>query len=63
MSSLRQAAEDYLTMRRALGYKLVTQGRLVMSFAKAMDAAGREVITTEAAVDWVAHPPRSTRPE
>lgn len=63
MSSLRQAGEEYLAMRRALGYKLVTQGRLVMSFAKAMDAAGRGVITTEAAVDWAAHPPRSTRPE
>lgn len=63
MSSLQQAAGDYLAMRRALGYKLVTQGRLVMSFAKAMDAAGRGVITTEAAVDWAAHPPRSTRPE
>jgi integrase/recombinase XerD len=63
MSSLRQAAEDYLAMRRALGYQLVTQGRLVMSFAKAMDAAGRGVITTEAAVDWAARPPRSTRPE
>jgi integrase/recombinase XerD len=63
MSGLQQAAAEYLAMRRALGYKLVTQGRLVVSFAKAMDATGRGVITTEAAVGWAAHPPRSTRPE
>lgn len=59
MSGLRHAAEEYLAMRRALGYKLVTWDRLVMSFAKAMDAAWRGVITTEAAVDWAAHPPCS----
>ena len=63
MSGLRQAAEEYLAMRRALGYKLVTQGRVLMSFAASMDAAGREVITTGAAADWAAHPAHSTRPE
>jgi hypothetical protein len=63
MSGLRQAADEYLAMRRALGYTLATQGRILMSFTASMDAAGREVITTEAAVDWAAHPPRSTRPE
>ncbi|HXL89076.1 MAG TPA: tyrosine-type recombinase/integrase [Streptosporangiaceae bacterium] len=63
MSGLRQAAQEYLAMRRALGYKLATQGRILMSFAASMDAAGRELITTEAAVDWAAHPPHSTRPE
>jgi integrase len=63
MSGLRQAAEDYLAMRRALGYKLAAQGRTLMSFVAFMDAAGREVITTEAAVDWAAHPPLSTRPQ
>ena len=63
MSTMRQAAAEYLQMRRALGYKLITQGRLVMSFASAMDAAGQEAITTRAAVDWASHPPRGTRPE
>ncbi len=63
MSRLRQAAAEYLAMRRGLGYQLATQGRILMSFAESMDAAGREVITTEAAAGWAAHPPRSTRPE
>lgn len=62
MSTLRQAAADYLAMRRALGYKLSGQGQMLMSFIMFMDAAGREVITTEAAVEWAAHPPRSSRP-
>jgi integrase len=63
MSTIRQAAAEYLEMRRSLGYKLATQGRLLMSFAGTMDTAGQEVITTAAAVDWASHPPRSTRPE
>jgi hypothetical protein len=63
MNTLRQAAEEYLEMRRSLGYKLVTQGRLLMSFAGSMDAAGQEVITAGAAVDWASNPPCSTRPE
>lgn len=30
MSALRKAAEDYLAMRRALGFKLTTWGRHLM---------------------------------
>jgi len=63
MSIMRQAAGEYLEMRRSLGYKLITQGRHVMSFAAAMDAAGQETITTAASVDWATHPLRGTRPE
>jgi integrase len=63
MSELRQAAEEYLAMRRALGYKLATQGKMLMSFIAFMDAAGHQVITTDAAVEWAAHPPRSSRRE
>ena len=33
MSPLRTAAEDYLAMRRALGFKLGLQGRLLMQLA------------------------------
>ena len=63
MSIMRQAAGEYLEMRRSLGYKLITQGRHVMSFADSMDAAGQETITTAASVDWATHPLRGTRPE
>ncbi len=33
MTALRQHAEDYLAMRRALGFKLTTWGIKLMSFA------------------------------
>jgi hypothetical protein len=32
VSALRARAEEYLAMRRALGFKLDTQGRQLMSF-------------------------------
>jgi hypothetical protein len=32
MSELRDRAEDYLRMRRALGYKLEVQGLLLLGF-------------------------------
>ena len=32
MSSVRTAAEDYLATRRALGFKLGLQGRLLLQF-------------------------------
>lgn len=63
VTTMEQAAREYLQMRRSLGYKLITQGRYVMSFAAAVDAAGQETVTTAAAVDWAVHPPRGTRPE
>lgn len=63
MTTMRQSAGEYLEMRRSLGYKLITQGRYVMSFAAAMDATGQVTVTTAAAVDWATHPPHGTRPE
>lgn len=42
MSQLRTAAEDYLAMRRALGFKLGLQGRLLMQFVDHLDDCGLE---------------------
>jgi integrase/recombinase XerD len=52
MTALRQAAEEYLAMRRALGFKLTTQGRQLMSFVGFCEARGAEHITTEFALAW-----------
>ena len=44
MSSLRDVAEDYLRMRRALGYKLEIQGLLLggfVSYLEEIDATTR----------------------
>lgn len=53
MSDLRRHADEYLTLRRSLGYKLKGEGQLLahfVAFAKAVDAP---CITTELAVTWV----------
>ena len=40
MSTMRQAAEDYLALRRAMGFKLDKPGRLVLQFADHLDRLG-----------------------
>jgi integrase/recombinase XerD len=52
VSGLRQAAEDYLAMRRALGFTLVRDGQMLMSFISTLEQAGAASITTELAVTW-----------
>jgi integrase len=52
MSTLRAAAEDYLAMRRSLGFKLTTQGRHLMRFISYCEARGAEHITAELALAW-----------
>ncbi len=52
MIALRQAAEEYLAMRRALGFKLTTQGRHLMRFIEFCEARHAGHITTELALAW-----------
>jgi integrase/recombinase XerD len=56
MSSLRQAAEDYLRIRRALGFKLENPGRLLPQFLDYLESVGGETITTKHAVLWATLP-------
>src|SRR5258705_3527956 len=56
MSTMRQAAEDYLTLRRAIGFKLEKPGRLVLQFADHLDQLGAQEITIDIAVDWARQP-------
>jgi integrase len=56
MSKLRTAAEDYLALRRALGFKLGMQGRLLMQFVDHLERCGLETVTTEAAMAWATAP-------
>jgi Phage integrase family len=58
VSRLRQVAEDYLMMRRALGFSLESHGRLLMSFIGYLEQAGAASVTTDLAVAWA----RQTRP-
>ena len=56
MSALRQAAEDYLAIRRSLGFKLVAEGYLLRSFAGYAERAGARQLTTDLALDWATLP-------
>lgn len=57
---IRRRAEQYLAMRRALGFKLVTFGQKLFSFVDYLEAHDLNVITVEAALSWATTTPRST---
>lgn len=56
MSGLRTQVHDYLTVRRALGFKLDGTGRLLEQFVDFADAAGADTITTTLALRWATLP-------
>jgi integrase/recombinase XerD len=56
MTPVRTAAEDYLAIRRALGFKLATQGRVLMDFVDHLERVGLATVTTEAAIEWATRP-------
>jgi integrase/recombinase XerD len=56
MSQLRTAAEGYLATRRALGFKLRLQGRLLWQFVDYLEGRGLETITVDAAIAWASAP-------
>lgn len=56
MSDLRQAAEEYLAIRRALGFKFVLQGRLLLQFVGYLEETGASCLTTDLAVAWAKAP-------
>ena len=59
--SLQQALEDYLMIRRQLGYQLQSSGRLLAGFVRFAEQAGARTITTELAVAWARQPQVSRR--
>jgi integrase/recombinase XerD len=56
MSRLSGHAADYLELRRALGFKLAKEGRLLPDFAAFAEAAGAGTVTIDLAVRWAAKP-------
>ena len=63
MTSLRQALDDYLRIRRRLGFELKATERQLEKFVAFLERAGAERITSELAVSWArlpvdAHPHR-----
>ena len=56
MNELRPAVQDYLRVRRALGYKLKNAERLLGQFASYCEQSGICTVTTDAAVAWAILP-------
>jgi integrase len=56
MSALRAALEDYLRIRRRLGFTMPQDGRLLEGFVEFLERAGAQRITTELALAWARIP-------
>jgi integrase/recombinase XerD len=56
MSQLRRHIDDYLALRRALGFKLEKPGRLLPGFAAFAEAAGAGTVTIDLALKWAVLP-------
>jgi integrase/recombinase XerD len=54
--SMRTHAEQYLTLRRALGHKMRGYDRMLLDFADRADRAGQRRITASAALQWASEP-------
>jgi integrase len=57
MSALRRDLDDYLAIRRALGFKLERAGLLLADFVAHLEANEADTITTDAALAWATLPP------
>jgi len=56
MKALRDHLEDYLRLRRQLGYKMEAAGFLLRNFVRFAEREGADFISTELAVEWAAQP-------
>ena len=57
MSALGRHVEEYLALRRSLGFKLEREEQLLAHFVAHSEAAGEEHLTSALAIAW-----RSCRP-
>lgn len=52
MNTMQTHLEEYLRLRRALGFKLEWPGHVLPQFVTWLEGTGSETITTEAAITW-----------
>jgi integrase/recombinase XerD len=62
MSNLSQHVEDYLRLRRSLGFKLERAGWLLPQLVAYLEAGGAATVTSELAIAW-ARQPAHARPD
>lgn len=56
MSTLRSMLQDYLATRRALGFKLLTEGTGLVSFVSYLEATDADHVTNDMALKWARLP-------
>jgi integrase len=56
MSQLHRIVDEYLDIRRGLGFKLEREGYLLNDFATYLERAGATIVTTELALAWAQQP-------
>lgn len=52
MGTLKESLDDYLQLRRNLGYKLADAARLLPRFVSWMEENGRSTVTIHNAIEW-----------
>jgi integrase/recombinase XerD len=57
MTPLHQAAQDYLALRRSLGFKLRCTGALLLKFTAFAESRGAEYVTISLALEWATQSP------
>jgi integrase/recombinase XerD len=62
MSGLREAVDDYLAVRRGLGFKLRDYPWMLGDFVTFLEAAGASTVTAELAVAWALRPGDGAHP-
>lgn len=62
MRSLHQAVDDYLSVRRSLGFKLEDYPWMLYDFVGYLEAAGASTVTAELAVAWAQRPGEDAHP-
>lgn len=56
MNTLRQAVQEYLSLRRALGFKLREAGKALLDFVTFMERRRADYVTHELALAWAQQP-------
>ncbi len=58
MTALASALVDYLAVRRAVGYKLTADAKVLAGFVAHLDSNAIDTVTVAAAVEWATSTPR-----
>jgi integrase len=56
MSTLREHVDDYLRLRRALGFKLERHGQILPQLVAYLEAAGASTVSSKLAISWARLP-------